>query len=55
MLRYDLPREKESTGKPSMLPESSLGPGNFSPKYKDGSLVIDTDFIQYIKTNEEIS
>jgi hypothetical protein len=55
MLRYDLPREKEASGKSNIVPERSLGPGNYAPKYKEGSLIVDMDFTQFRKASEERS
>jgi hypothetical protein len=53
MIRYTLPREEESFGKKNPLPERALGPGNYAPKFKDGSLVADLDFIHYRKATDE--
>jgi hypothetical protein len=55
MFKYDLPREKETLGKSTIIPERYLGLGNFTPKYKEGTLIADMDFIQYRKASEEKS
>lgn len=53
MMQYPLPRaDKEKT---STLPQRHLGPGNFTPTFKNDSLAADLDFIQYRKVDAEKS
>jgi hypothetical protein len=47
MFKYDLPRENETLGKSTIIFERYLGPRNFTPKYKEGTLIAEMDFIQY--------
>ena len=53
MMNYTLPRaDKEKT---ATLSQRSLGPGNFTPSFKNNTLVEYLDFVQYRKTDAEKS
>lgn len=53
LLWSPLPREKTESSKRTQLPERSLGHGNYAPKYKDGAVVADLDFVHYRKATND--